>query len=49
MTTNDHAGIEVFDMATRKVLSHWVLDSGAKRYRFDGGAVEPRRDNWCTR
>jgi len=41
VTTNDHAGVEVIDVATRKVLTHFVLDNGAKRYRFNGGAPDP--------
>jgi len=41
VTTNDHAGVEVIDVATRKVLNHFVLDNGAKRYRFNGVAPDP--------
>src|SRR5262245_30196465 len=41
VTTNDHAGVEVIDVATHKVLSHFVLDNGAKRYRFNGGVPDP--------
>src|SRR5215471_16485288 len=41
VTTNDHAGVEVIDVATHKVLNHFVLDNGNKRYRFNGGAPDP--------
>jgi hypothetical protein len=41
IATNDHAGIEVFDIATRKVTSKWVLNDATKRYRFGGGTVDP--------
>src|SRR5258708_853120 len=41
VTTNDHAGVEVIDVATHKVLNHFVLDGGNKRYRFNGGAPDP--------
>ena len=41
VTTNDHAGVEVIDVATHKVLNHFVLDNGNKRYRFNGGVPDP--------
>jgi hypothetical protein len=41
VTTNDHAGIEVIDIATRKVTNHFVLDSPTKRFRFNGGTPDP--------
>jgi hypothetical protein len=41
VTTNDHAGVEVIDVATHKVLNHFVLDGGTKRFRFNGGAPDP--------
>src|SRR5579862_7255391 len=41
VTTIDHNGIEVIDVATRKVVNHFVLDTTAKQYRFRGGAVDP--------
>ena len=41
VTTNDHAGLEVIDVATHKVLNHFVLDNGNKRYRFNGGVPDP--------
>jgi DNA-binding beta-propeller fold protein YncE len=39
--TNDHAGVEVFDIATRKITNHFMLDTGGKRYRFYGGTPDP--------
>jgi DNA-binding beta-propeller fold protein YncE len=41
VTTNDHAGVEVIDVASHKVLNHFVLDNGNKRYRFGGGVPDP--------
>lgn len=41
VTTNDHSGIEVIDVATRKVTNHFVLNSATKRYRFTGGTPDP--------
>src|SRR5260370_4774625 len=43
VTTNDHAGLEVIDVATRKVLNHFVLDNGNKRYRFNVAVPDPER------
>jgi len=39
--TNDHAGVEVIDIATRKVVNHFVLNDETHRYRFGGGTVDP--------
>jgi hypothetical protein len=39
--TNDHSGVEVIDVATRKVISHFVLDTADKRYRFFAGTPDP--------
>src|ERR1700722_9762510 len=41
VTTNDHGGIEVVDVATHKVLNHFVLNTATKHYRFTGGAPDP--------
>jgi DNA-binding beta-propeller fold protein YncE len=41
VTTIDHNGIEVIDIATRKVINHFVLNTPTKQYRFRGGAVDP--------
>jgi 6-phosphogluconolactonase (cycloisomerase 2 family) len=42
VTTIDHNGIEVIDVATRKVVNHFVLNTAATQYRFRGGAVDPQ-------
>jgi hypothetical protein len=41
VTTNDHNGIEVVDIATRKVTNHFVLNTPTKNYRFNGGTPDP--------
>ena len=41
VTTNDHSGIEVIDVASRKVLRHFVLNDGPRHYRFNGGVADP--------
>ena len=41
VTTNDHSGIEVIDVATHKVINHFVLNTATKRYRFNGGTPDP--------
>src|SRR5258707_138205 len=42
VTTIDHNGIEVIDVATRKVVNHFVLNTATKQYRFRfrGGAAD---------
>ena len=35
------SGFEVIDVATRKVLSHFSLDSPVRRYRINGGVPDP--------
>ena len=40
-TTNDHDGIEVIDVATRKVTSHFVLDTPTTKYRLNGVTPDP--------
>src|SRR5215471_19025965 len=40
-TTNDRSGVEVIDVATHKVLNHFVLNTDAKRFRFNGGTPDP--------
>src|SRR5262245_34097441 len=42
VTTNDHSGIEVIDVATRKVVNHFVLNTPTKRYRLNGGVPDPQ-------
>src|SRR5262249_25204174 len=41
VTTNDHSGIEVVDVTTRKVINHFVLNTATKHYRFNGGVPDP--------
>ena len=41
VSTNDHAGIEVIDVATRKVINHFVLSDATHRYRIQGGTPDP--------
>src|SRR5271169_6933430 len=41
VTTIDHNGIEVIDVATRKVINHFELNTPTIQYRFRGGAVDP--------
>jgi hypothetical protein len=41
VTTLDHSGIEVIDVATRKVTNKFVLNTESKRYRLGGGAPDP--------
>jgi hypothetical protein len=41
VSTNDHGGIEIVDVATHKVLNHFVLNTPAKHYRFYGGVSDP--------
>jgi len=39
VTTGDFSGIEVIDVATRKVTNHFVLNTPTKRFRFNAGGV----------
>jgi DNA-binding beta-propeller fold protein YncE len=41
VVTNDHSGIEVVDVATRKVINHFTLNTPTKHYRFNGGTPDP--------
>src|SRR5579872_234017 len=41
VTTNDHEGIEVIDVATRKVTAHFVLDTPTVKYRLYGVMPDP--------
>ena len=41
VTTIDHNGIEVIDVATRKVTNHFVLNTATKQYRFFAGTPDP--------
>src|SRR5215469_7419648 len=42
VTTNDHSGMEVLDIATRKIISHFELNTPTKHYRFNGGTPDPQ-------
>lgn len=41
VTTITNSGIEVLDVATRKVTNKFSLNTPAQRYRFNGGAPDP--------
>jgi DNA-binding beta-propeller fold protein YncE len=41
VTTVDHNGIEVIDIASRKVTNHFVLNTSTKQFRMRGAAVDP--------
>jgi len=41
VTTNDHSGIEIVDVATHKVVNHFTLNTPTKRFRFNGGTPDP--------
>jgi hypothetical protein len=41
VTTIDHNGIEVIDVATRKVINHFELNTPNKQYRLFSGAADP--------
>jgi hypothetical protein len=41
VSTIDHNGIEVIDVATRKVTNHFELNTPTKQFRFRGGAADP--------
>src|ERR1700683_3863625 len=41
VSTNDHNGFEVIDVATHKVTNHFVLDDATHKYRVNAGAPDP--------
>jgi hypothetical protein len=41
VTSNDNDGIEVIEIASRKVLQHFVLNTGNHKYRINGVAPDP--------
>jgi hypothetical protein len=41
VSTNDHNGFELLDVATHKITNHFVLDDATHRYRINGGAPDP--------
>jgi DNA-binding beta-propeller fold protein YncE len=40
VTTNDRSGVEVIDVATRKVINHFELNTPTRRFRFMGGTPD---------
>jgi DNA-binding beta-propeller fold protein YncE len=42
VTTNDHSGVEVIDVATHKVVNHFVLNDATTHYRMQGGSPDPQ-------
>ena len=42
LTTMDHNGIEVIDVATRKVINHFELNTPTKQYRLFNGTADPQ-------
>lgn len=48
VTTNDHSGIEVIDIATHKVVNHFVLNTPTKFYRFNSGTPDPKDQVFYT-
>lgn len=42
VSTIDKNGIEVIDVATRKVVNHFVLNTATKQYRFWNGTPDPQ-------
>jgi hypothetical protein len=42
VTTNDHSGVEVIDVATHKVMNHFVLNDATHKFRLQGGAPDPQ-------
>jgi DNA-binding beta-propeller fold protein YncE len=41
VTTIDHSGVEVIDVASHKVINHFVLNTPTTQFRFRGGAIDP--------
>jgi len=41
VTTIDHNGVEVIDVASRKVINRFVLNTATTQYRLRGGAIDP--------
>jgi DNA-binding beta-propeller fold protein YncE len=42
VSTIDHNGIEVIDVATHKVINHFVLNTPTKQFRFWNGSPDPQ-------
>ncbi len=47
-TTIDHNGLEVLDVATRKIVNHFILNTPNKQYRFRNGAPDPQGKLYYT-
>jgi hypothetical protein len=41
VSTNDHSGVEVIDVASHKVLNKFVLNDATHHFRMNGGAPDP--------
>jgi len=41
VTTNDRSGVEVIDIASRKVTNHFVLNDATHKFRLNGAAPDP--------
>jgi DNA-binding beta-propeller fold protein YncE len=48
VTTIDHSGLEVIDVATHKVLNRFVLNTETKRFRLGGGTPDPANKLYYT-
>jgi hypothetical protein len=46
--TVDHNGIEVIDVATRKVVNHVVLNTANQQFRFESGTPDPQGKLYYT-
>jgi DNA-binding beta-propeller fold protein YncE len=44
LTSGDRAGVSVVDIATRKVVNHFVLNSGSRQIRFSSGVAPDPQD-----
>src|SRR5579862_2363878 len=42
VTTIDHNGVEVIDVATHKVINHFQLNTPTKQYRIFAGTPDPQ-------
>lgn len=42
VTSNDNDGVEVIDIASHKVLEHFILNQGTHKFRINGVAPDPQ-------
>lgn len=42
VTSNDNDGVEVIDIASHKVLQHFILNQGTHKFRINGVAPDPQ-------